>query len=175
MFSTETPSQISKLKCGHVFHFECVETWLKNCKKNECPVCRSEAVWLDCNGESIIITKACCEDVIIYKPDLRICKSKLGCVVRMVVDSILSHAECGLNDHRKDAPPFSGWKDDQIHLFLWHSLEKHYLVGSQFRNWPTWALTSTFAKMMSYLLTHCAEGWFEIIWEPILIQNIEQF
>ena len=29
---------------------------------------------------------------------------KLGCVVRMVVDSILSHAEFGSNDHRKDAP-----------------------------------------------------------------------
>ena len=35
---------------------------------------------------------------------------KLGCVVRMiatmVVDTILPHAECGPNDHRKDAPPF---------------------------------------------------------------------
>ena len=30
---------------------------------------------------------------------------KLGCVVRMVADSILPHAECGPNDHRKDAPP----------------------------------------------------------------------
>ena len=27
-------------------------------------------------------------------------------MVRMVVDSILSHAECGPNDHRNDAPPF---------------------------------------------------------------------
>ena len=33
--------------------------------------------------------------------------NKLGCVVRMVVDSILPHAECGLNDHRKDVPPFT--------------------------------------------------------------------
>ena len=33
---------------------------------------------------------------------------KLGCVVRMVVHSILPHAECGPNDHRKDAPPFIG-------------------------------------------------------------------
>ena len=33
--------------------------------------------------------------------------SKLGCVVRMVVGSILPHAECGPNDHRKDAPPFT--------------------------------------------------------------------
>ena len=32
---------------------------------------------------------------------------KLGCVVRMVVDSILPHAESGPNDHRKDAPPFT--------------------------------------------------------------------
>ena len=31
---------------------------------------------------------------------------KLGCVVRMVVDSILHHAESGPNDHRKNAPPF---------------------------------------------------------------------
>jgi len=31
---------------------------------------------------------------------------KLGCVVRMVVDSILPHAEIGPNDHRKDAPSF---------------------------------------------------------------------
>ena len=33
--------------------------------------------------------------------------SKLGCVVRMVVDSILPHAESGPNDHRKDALPFT--------------------------------------------------------------------
>ena len=31
---------------------------------------------------------------------------KLGCVVRMVVDSILPHAKSGPNDHRKDAPLF---------------------------------------------------------------------
>ena len=36
---------------------------------------------------------------------------KLGCVVRMVVDSILLHVESGPNDHRKDAPPFSLNKD----------------------------------------------------------------
>ena len=33
--------------------------------------------------------------------------NKLGCVVRIVVDSILPDAECGPNDHRKDAPPFN--------------------------------------------------------------------
>ena len=30
--------------------------------------------------------------------------NKLGCVVRMVVDSILIHAESGPNDHRKEHP-----------------------------------------------------------------------
>ena len=30
---------------------------------------------------------------------------KLGCVIRIVVGSILSHAEFRLNDHRKDALP----------------------------------------------------------------------
>ena len=40
---------------------------------------------------------------------------KLGCVVRMVVDSILPHAEGGPNDHRKDAPLFRR-KDDLEHI-----------------------------------------------------------
>ena len=29
--------------------------------------------------------------------------NKLGCMIKMVVNSILPHAECGRNDHRKDA------------------------------------------------------------------------
>ena len=33
-------------------------------------------------------------------------KGKLGRVVRMVVDSMLPHAEGGPNDYRKEAPPF---------------------------------------------------------------------
>ena len=37
-------------------------------------------------------------------------RSKLGRVVRMVVDSILPHGEFGPNDHRKDAPPFRTFK-----------------------------------------------------------------
>ena len=37
---------------------------------------------------------------------LRLENCKLGCVVRMVVYSILLHAESGRNDHRKDAPLF---------------------------------------------------------------------
>ena len=32
--------------------------------------------------------------------------NKLGCVVKMVVDSLLPHAECGSNDYQKDAFPF---------------------------------------------------------------------
>ena len=31
---------------------------------------------------------------------------KLGCVVRMIVDSLLPHAESEPNDYRKDGPPF---------------------------------------------------------------------
>ena len=38
---------------------------------------------------------------------LRLENCKLGCVVRMVVYSILLHVTSGRNDHRKDAPLFS--------------------------------------------------------------------
>ena len=37
----------------------------------------------------------------------KISANKLGCVVRMVIDSILHRAKSGPNDHRKDAPPFT--------------------------------------------------------------------
>ena len=46
----------------------------------------------------LLIEKAAAEERLLSKI------SKLGCVVRMVIDSILLHAECGPNDHRKDAP-----------------------------------------------------------------------
>jgi len=42
---------------------------------------------------------------------------KLGCMVRIVVDSILPHAECGPNDHRKNAPR------DQIIQLLYFFIE----------------------------------------------------
>ena len=35
--------------------------------------------------------------------------NKLGRVMRMIVDAILTHAESGPNDHRKDAPPFKNF------------------------------------------------------------------
>ena len=41
--------------------------------------------------------------IVIMYPNLT---NKLGCVVRMVVDSILPHEDSEPNDHRKDAPPF---------------------------------------------------------------------
>ena len=39
-----------------------------------------------------------------FKDDSGLHHNKLGCVVRMVVDSILPHAESGPNDYREDAP-----------------------------------------------------------------------
>jgi len=39
--------------------------------------------------------------------------NKLGCVVRMVVVSMLPHAERGPNDHRKDAPPFMNLRETE--------------------------------------------------------------
>ena len=35
-------NKISQLKCGHIFHQECISEWTKKCKDgNNCPVCRS--------------------------------------------------------------------------------------------------------------------------------------
>ena len=39
------PSIVSQLhKCKHIFHYDCIKQWLENCQRNECPVCRGEAV-----------------------------------------------------------------------------------------------------------------------------------
>ena len=36
-------NKISKLKCGHIFHQECISEWTKQCKEgNNCPVCRTD-------------------------------------------------------------------------------------------------------------------------------------
>ena len=35
-------NKISQLKCGHIFHQECISEWTKQCKEgNNCPVCRT--------------------------------------------------------------------------------------------------------------------------------------
>ena len=34
-------SKMIKLKCSHIFDFQCIEIWLKN-HSNKCPVCREE-------------------------------------------------------------------------------------------------------------------------------------
>ena len=53
----------------------------------------------------------------------------MGRVVRLVVDSILPHAECGPNDHRKDAPQFilDNWSESLKRYF---SAKKHPKVRS---------------------------------------------
>ena len=37
----EESSKILKLKCGHIFHYDCIKNWLQN-HNNKCPVCREE-------------------------------------------------------------------------------------------------------------------------------------
>ena len=38
------PDEVSKLLCGHVFHYHCVKSWFQNTSKNECPFCRQKAL-----------------------------------------------------------------------------------------------------------------------------------
>ena len=35
----EEDEEVKKLRCGHFFHSECIDTWLIN-KKALCPICR---------------------------------------------------------------------------------------------------------------------------------------
>jgi len=44
MTSDVEPSEVSKLVCGHVFHYDCAKSWFKNTSKNECPFCRQKAI-----------------------------------------------------------------------------------------------------------------------------------
>ena len=80
------------------------------------------------------------------------CDDKLGCVVRMAVDSILPHAESGPNDHRKDAHQFTEilqkllWAKNRIpeyRLAQAHScqVQKDDLgaYNSQFVNFPVFS------------------------------------
>ena len=34
--------KLNKLKCGHIYHKECIMKWIKN--NNECPLCRKEVI-----------------------------------------------------------------------------------------------------------------------------------
>merc|ERR1712062_35477 len=38
--SDEEPDEVSKLLCGHVFHYKCAKKWFSNTNRNECPFCR---------------------------------------------------------------------------------------------------------------------------------------
>jgi len=45
---------LTKLKCGHIFHYDCVEMSYKYAKKSECPYCRQEGGKLKKNKEICI-------------------------------------------------------------------------------------------------------------------------
>ena len=38
------PDEVSKLLCGHVFHYDCLKSWFRSTSKNECPFCRQKAL-----------------------------------------------------------------------------------------------------------------------------------
>ena len=42
--SDEEPDEVSKLVCGHIFHYECARRWFQSSSKNECPFCRQKAI-----------------------------------------------------------------------------------------------------------------------------------
>ena len=44
LVATEQPSVVTKLKCGHIFHYDCVKQWFTSTAKNECPMCRQQAL-----------------------------------------------------------------------------------------------------------------------------------
>lgn len=46
IFSDKVPCDVSKLACNHVFHYECIASWLRQ-GRNECPKCRGVAVILN--------------------------------------------------------------------------------------------------------------------------------
>ena len=69
---------------------------------------------------------------------------KLGCVVSMVVDSILPHAECGPNDHRKDALQFSSFVQNfsssitnVVLKLLFQNLQRRTMILEQLKNHPS--------------------------------------
>jgi len=40
----DEPDDISKLECGHIFHYDCAKRWFTSTSKNECPFCRQKAI-----------------------------------------------------------------------------------------------------------------------------------
>lgn len=53
-----TNDQNIKLKCGHEYHYECMETWYKYGKTKECPYCRQPDVFQPkIREKSIILEK----------------------------------------------------------------------------------------------------------------------
>ena len=74
---------------------------------------------------------------------------KLGCVVRMVVDYILPHAESGPNDHRKDASPFRN-------LSTFYSLS----LLTQFSGTIPWLMTHIMTPRNDSFLNPFQSRWF---------------
>ena len=83
---------------------------------------------------------------------------KLGCVVRMVVDSILLHAGSGPNDHLKDASLFTKWKISSVMLFWLPVI--HYLFLT--RRWVD-------SPTIIHLLTGIIEEKNLLGWEKVSI------
>jgi hypothetical protein len=42
--SEEDPDEVSRLLCGHIFHYACAKSWFQSAAKNECPFCRRRAL-----------------------------------------------------------------------------------------------------------------------------------
>merc|ERR1711887_270055 len=51
--SAKEPCEISRLLCGHIFHYDCAKSWFQSAAKNECPFCRRQA--LDQRSYSVIL------------------------------------------------------------------------------------------------------------------------
>ena len=94
---------------------------------------------------------------------------KLGCVVRMVIASILPHAESGPNDNRKDAPPFK-----QNLSFEWISQDMNLIFFKE-----SWSFRFSFRSMLGQFnnLTSIKFSMVEInllvlhgfsIWDPCM-------
>ena len=43
LYEYKEKERVKKLRCGHLFHANCVDTWLKDNKV--CPICKKEAIY----------------------------------------------------------------------------------------------------------------------------------